>query len=90
MRAIVRSLLLFLLSATPAGAAPAAAGLEAGESAGVARVVDGDTVVLDHAIGTATEVRLVGIQAPKLPLGRPDFPTWPLAWEAKRPTCRSE
>ena len=84
MRAIVRSLVLFLLSAGPAAAAPAAAGLEAGESAGVARVVDGDTVVLDRAIGTATEVRLVGIQAPKLPLGRPGFPAWPLAWEAKR------
>ncbi len=84
MRAIVRSLLLFMLSAGQAGAAPAAAGLEAGERAGVARVVDGDTVVLDRAIGTATQVRLVGIQAPKLPLGRPGFPTWPLAWEAKR------
>ena len=84
MRAIVRSLVLFLRSAGPAAAAPAAAGLEAGESAGVARVVDGDTVVLDRAIGTATEVRLVGIQAPKLPLGRPGFPAWPLAWEAKR------
>ncbi|MCH6590875.1 MAG: thermonuclease family protein [Proteobacteria bacterium] len=84
MRAIVHWLLLFLLSAGPAAAAPAATALEAGESAGVARVVDGDTVVLDRAIGTATEVRLVGIQAPKLPLGRPGFPTWPLAGEAKR------
>ncbi len=64
MRAIVRSLLHFLLSAGPAGAAPAAAGLEAGESAGVARVVDGDTVVLDRAIGTATEVRLVVLPGP--------------------------
>ncbi len=70
MRAIVRSLLLFLLSVGPAGPAPAAEGLEAGESAGIAQVVDGDTVVLDRAIGAATEVRLVGIQAPKLPLGR--------------------
>ena len=29
-------------------------------------------------------VGLVGIQAPKLPLGRPGFPTWPLADDAKR------
>ena len=44
------------------------------------RVVDGDTVVLDDG----REVRLVGTQAPKLPLGRTNFPTWPLAEEAKR------
>ncbi len=84
MRAAVHWLLLLVLSVGPAGPAPAAKGLEAGESAGVAQVVDGDTVVLDRAIGAATEVRLVGIQAPKLPLGRPGFPTWPLAGEAKR------
>ncbi len=42
-------------------------------------VIDGDTVTLDGG----AEVRLVGIQAPKLPLGRPGFPTWPLADEAK-------
>jgi len=46
MRAIVHWLLLFLLSAGPAGAAPADTTLEAGESAGVARVVDGDTIGL--------------------------------------------
>lgn len=43
-------------------------------------VVDGDTVVLDDG----REVRLTGIQAPKLPLGRPNFRTWPLAKEAKQ------
>jgi endonuclease YncB( thermonuclease family) len=42
-------------------------------------VVDGDTVVLDGG----TQVRLVGIQAPKLPLGRPGFRPWPLAEESK-------
>ena len=42
-------------------------------------VVDGDTVVLDGA----TQVRLVGIQAPKLALGRPGFRPWPLAEESK-------
>jgi len=42
-------------------------------------VVDGDTLVLE----TGVEVRLVGIQAPKLPLGRRGFAPWPLAPEAK-------
>lgn len=54
-------------------------GLAAGGDARVAHVIDGDTVALDHGV----EVRLVSIQAPKLPLGRPNFPTWPLAPEAK-------
>ena len=61
-------------------AAPAAAAeLAAGGAARIVEVVDGDTVVLD----TGEQVRMVGIQAPKLPLGRPYFPTWPLACEAK-------
>jgi endonuclease YncB( thermonuclease family) len=72
---------VFLAAASPA---LAAGGLEKGESALVREVVDGDTVVLDRAIDGATEVRLVGIQAPKLPLGRPGFPVWPLAEEAKQ------
>jgi micrococcal nuclease len=42
-------------------------------------VVDGDTLVLKNG----TEVRLVGIQSPKLPLGCRNFPTWPLAPDAK-------
>lgn len=47
---------------------------------GVVRdIVDGDTLVLANG----TEVRLVGIQAPKLPLGRPNFRKWPLADDAK-------
>jgi len=55
------------------------AGLTAlGESKAVS-VIDGDTLRLEDG----REVRLVGIQAPKLPLGRPDFPTWPLADDAK-------
>ena len=45
----------------------------------VVEVVDGDTVILDDG----REVRLVGTQAPKLPLGRPDFVAWPLSDEAK-------
>ena len=49
------------------------------EISGTARVIDGDTVVLESGL----EIRLVGIQAPKLPLGRPEFEPWPLADEAK-------
>jgi len=49
------------------------------ETAIVTAVVDGDTVRLD----TGAEVRLTGIQAPKLPLGRKGFRPWPLAAEAK-------
>ncbi len=45
----------------------------------VQEVVDGDTLVLEGGLN----VRLVGIQAPKLPLGRPDFEQQPLAPEAK-------
>lgn len=45
----------------------------------VVEVIDGDTVVLNNG----REVRLVGIQAPKLPLGRKGFEAWPLAEEAK-------
>jgi micrococcal nuclease len=52
---------------------------EAVETATVTAVVDGDTVRLD----TGAEVRLTGIQAPKLPLGRKGFRPWPLAAEAK-------
>ena len=50
----------------------------------VSDVVDGDTVRLESAIDGVTQVRLVGIQAPKLPLGRPRFVAWPLARESKR------
>ena len=66
--------LLLLLAALPAGA----------EEATVKAVVDGDTVVLEIPVMEATQVRLVGIQAPKLPLGRKNFPTWPLAAQSKR------
>ena len=42
-------------------------------------IVDGDTLLLEDG----SEVRLVGVQAPKLPLGRPGFTAWPLAEAAK-------
>lgn len=41
----------------------------------VVQVTDGDTVVLASGL----TVRLIGTQAPKLPLGRENFPPWPLA-----------
>ena len=43
-------------------------------------VIDGDTIELSDG----REVRLTGIQAPRLPLGRPNFKAWPLAQEAKQ------
>mgnify|MGYP000235471798 CR=1 FL=1 len=68
-----------------AGAQPAAAdppalpgGLERAFSARVVEIVDGDTVRLDEG----SEVRLIGLQAPKLALGRPGFVDWPLSAEA--------
>lgn len=45
----------------------------------VTSVTDGDTVVL----ADGRVVRMIGTQAPKLPLDRPDFEAWPLAPEAK-------
>ena len=66
--------LLLLLAAAPASAE---------EAAHVASVVDGDTVVLKVALKGATTIRLVGIQAPKLALGRKNFPAWPLAEASK-------
>lgn len=56
-----------------------ACALSPGERMRVAEVIDGDTLKLENGL----EVRLVGIQAPKLPLGRPNYPHWPLAKEAR-------
>lgn len=46
----------------------------------VIEVVDGDTVILSNDIS----VRLVGLQAPKIALGRKNFKEWPLGYEAKQ------
>ncbi len=62
-----------------AGVSAACEGLVTGPRGVVVQVTDGDTVVLD----TGLEVRLIGTQAPKLPLGRRNFATWPMAEEAK-------
>jgi endonuclease YncB( thermonuclease family) len=63
----------------PGQAANPAKGLKIGTPGTAVKIVDGDTLVLDDG----REVRLVGIQAPKLPLGRRGFPKWPLADAAK-------
>jgi endonuclease YncB( thermonuclease family) len=59
--------------------ASACEGLRAGPSGVVTEVTDGDTVILDSGL----VIRLIGTQAPKLPLGREGFETWPKADEAK-------
>ncbi len=71
-----------LLLALPAGAGmPAAyyAALKPAPGGEVTAVTDGDTLIL----ADGREIRLVGIQAPKLPLGRSGFQAWPLAEESK-------
>ncbi len=55
-------------------------GLRAGPKGVVVEVVDGDTVVLDNDL----KVRLIGMQAPKLALGRVGFEAWPRAEEAQQ------
>lgn len=75
-------LLITLCSATTVPAAGLDA-LAVGETARVTEVVDGDTVLLEREIDGARQVRLVGLQAPKLPLGRRGFKAWPLAADSK-------
>jgi len=55
------------------------AGLVDGPKGTVTSIVDGDTVLLD----TGLVVRLVGMQAPKLALGRPGLTDWPLGEAAR-------
>ena len=78
-----RTAILSVTAAMLAGLGPASAqaceALRLVNGGVVAEVTDGDTVVLDSGL----VVRLIGTQAPKLPLGRDGFPTWPLAPEAK-------
>ncbi|WIY52497.1 thermonuclease family protein [Devosia sp. YIM 151766] len=76
-----RTAIASLAAALLTGASPAAAceGLRMAPGGLVTEVVDGDTVLLDSGLA----VRLIGTQAPKLPLGRDDVSAWPLAPEAK-------
>lgn len=53
--------------------------LIAGETGQLRSVMDGDTLYLDSGL----KVRLSAIQAPKLPLGRKGFESWPLGEESK-------
>jgi micrococcal nuclease len=68
-----------LTSMLTIAAAPACEGLRDGPKGTVTEVVDGDTVLLD----TGLVVRLIGIQAPKLALGRDGHEDWPKSNEAK-------
>jgi endonuclease YncB( thermonuclease family) len=70
-----RVLAVMLLTLLPTGARA----LEEGPAALIVEVIDGDTVVLEDG----GEVRLVGIQAPMLSLGRAHVKDQPLAHEAK-------
>ena len=91
---------VMLLAAAPAFSAnPAATGLEAGGTGVVTGIIDGDTLVVEMtettaaapgaaAPGAEIEIRLVGIQAPKLPQGREGFAAWPMADEARDALAR--
>ena len=69
-----------LLALVPVSAQAAAdCILKKGGQGRVVEIVDGDTVVLDDG----RQVRLVGTQAPKLPLGRKGYKAWPLGLQSK-------
>ena len=86
MQTQMRTVLLLVLFVAVGKAAPAAeqvsdpTDLSFLERVQVSVVIDGDT----FGLADGREVRLTGIQAPKLPLGRPNFTEWPLAREAKQ------
>ena len=75
--------LLFLILAWAFPVQASEPRLVGGERAFVSSVVDGDTVVLRDSIEGMTQIRLVGLQAPKLPLGRRGFKAWPLGEDSK-------
>ena len=60
-------------------AAPACEGLRDGPKGTVTQIVDGDTLLLDNGL----VVRLMGIQAPHLALGRYGLADWPKAEDSK-------
>src|SRR3546814_5034081 len=87
-RPLLLALCLLLPSLTPAVGQPLgdqaadrakALALDFAAGAEAVTVIDGDTLTL----ADGREIRLVGIQAPKLALGRTGFQPWPLAEEAK-------
>lgn len=76
-------LAIFILLCSPGRAAEPWDSLDQGPTTRVIEVVDGDTVVIEPEIDGAREIRLVGIQAPKIPLGRKNFKAWPYGETAK-------
>jgi len=87
MAHLLRFFLLFCLVLIPqatVGAPALPEGFRLLGSGQVSAVSDGDTLSLsDEASGREVVVRLVGIMAPKLPLGRAGFRPWPRGVEAK-------
>ena len=79
LRGLFPALVILAGSAPGQPASAAQTSLKVVERAEVVEVIDGDTLRLDDG----REVRLVGIQAPKLPLGRAGFEAWPLAEESR-------
>lgn len=69
----------FAMTASVSTGSLACTQLRDGPRGVVTQVVDGDTVLLDNGL----KVRLIGMQAPKLALGRDGFKAWPLADDAK-------
>ena len=83
MRRLALQIPILLGLALP-GATRLEAVATAPERSRAVEIVDGDTLVLEDG----QQVRLVGIQAPKLSLGRPGFRAWPLAEDAKAALSR--
>jgi micrococcal nuclease len=77
--AVLIVLALIVVRPGPTQAATTPTALSDGGQATVSAVIDGDTVML----ADGRQVRLVGIQAPKLPLDRPEGSPWPLADSAR-------
>ena len=77
MRRIVLMSLMLSFAIQPASLARSRKSPETVAAGQVASVVDGDTVRLE----SGSQIRLTGIQAPTLPLGRRGFRTWPLSKE---------
>lgn len=80
MRALRLFLVFAALFAFRAYAAPPDA-LPDGGHGSVVAVMDGDSFRVKDVAG---DIRMVGIQAPKLPKGRPNFKPWPESADAQR------
>jgi endonuclease YncB( thermonuclease family) len=84
MRLVLFIALLWQFSGPYAEAAERRAPADVARRGVALEIIDGDTLVLQGGV----QVRLVGIQAPKLPLGRRGFTAWPLAEQAKAALSR--